>query len=60
MNLSVLLEQYQQNTRLFQLADRLNFADTQKMFLKNLQGSSAEFVVGAVFTHPNCQQLNCK
>lgn len=58
MNLNVLLEQYQNSPHLFQLADRLSFAQTQQLFLKNLQGSSSEFVVSAVFMHPNCQQLN--
>ena len=58
MNLSVLLEQYQQSPRLFQLADKLSFAQPQRIFLKNLQGSCAEFVVSALFTHPNCKQLN--
>src|SRR6478609_8621741 len=58
MNLNVLLEQYQNSPHLFQLADRLSFAQTQKLFLKNLQGSSSEFVVSSVFMHPNCQQLN--
>ncbi len=58
MNLKVLLEQYQDSPRLFQLADRLSFADTQRIFLKNLQGSSTEFVVSALFMHPDCRQLN--
>lgn len=58
MNLNVLLEQYQNNPRLFQLADKLSFAQPQQIFLKNLQGSSTEFVVSAVFSHPSCQQLN--
>jgi len=58
MNLQVLLDKYQQNSRLFQLAERLLFADKQKIFLKNLQGSSAEFVVTAVFTHPKTETLN--
>jgi transcription-repair coupling factor (superfamily II helicase) len=58
MNLNVLLEQYQNSPHLFQLADRLSFAQTQKLFLKNLQGSSSEFVVSAVFMHPSCHQLN--
>ena len=58
MNLNVLLEQYQNSPHLFQLADRLSFAQTQQLYLKNLQGSSSEFVVSAVFMHPNCQQLN--
>ena len=58
MNLSALMEQYQNSPRLFQLADRLTYADTQKIFLKNLLGSSAEFVVSSVFMHKHCQQLN--
>ncbi len=58
MNLNVLLAQYQHSPHLFQLADRLSFAQPQHLFLKNLQGSSSEFVVSSIFTHPNCQQLN--
>lgn len=58
MNLNVLLEQYQHSPHLFQVADRLSFAQPQHLFLKNLQGSSSEFVVSSIFTHPNCQQLN--
>lgn len=58
MNLQVLLDKYQQNPRLLQLADRLLFADPQKIFLKNLQGSSAEFLVTAVFTHESTAGLN--
>ena len=37
MNLSVLLEQYQNSPRLFQLANRLSYADIQRIYLKNLQ-----------------------
>ncbi len=58
MNLNVLLEQYQSNPRLLQLADRILFADPQKIFLKNLQGSSSEFVVGSIFLHEKTQGLN--
>lgn len=58
MNLGALLEKYQQSPRLFQLTDRLLFADPQKIFLKNLQGSSAEFVVSSVFMHSNARELN--
>ena len=58
MNLNVLLEQYQNNPRLFQLADKLCFAQPQRIFLKNLQGSSAEFVVTAVFNHTATSSLN--
>lgn len=58
MNLNVLLEQYQNNPRLFQLTDKLSFAQPQRIFLKNLQGSSTEFVVSAVFSHPSSSSLN--
>ena len=49
MNLGELINSYKQHPRLFYLADRLSFDDTQKIFLKNLQGSSAEFVLAALF-----------
>ena len=60
MNLGELLKKYKQHPRLFYLADRLSFAspssilpegeeEKQKIFLKNLQGSSAEFVLAALF-----------
>lgn len=58
MNLNVLLDRYQQSPHLFQLADKLSFAQPQRLFLKNLLGSSSEFVVSSVFMHPSCQQLN--
>jgi hypothetical protein len=34
------------------------FCPNAKIILKNLQGSSSEFVVSSVFMHPNCQHLN--
>ena len=58
MSVQDLLEQYQNTPRLFQLADRLSFARPQKIHLKNLQGSSSQFVVAASFLHPSCSQLN--
>src|SRR5580765_103235 len=58
MSVQDLLLQYQNTPRLFQLADRLSFSQPQKIFLKNLQGSSSQFVVASVFTHPSCSQLN--
>ena len=53
-----LLMQFQNNPRLFQLADRLSFSQPQKIYLKNLKGSSSQFTVGATFLHPACSQLN--
>ncbi|MEO7924077.1 MAG: transcription-repair coupling factor [Chitinophagaceae bacterium] len=58
MSVKDLLEQYQNTPRLFQLADRLSFAQPQKLSLKNLQGSSSQFIVSAAFLHPSCAQLN--
>ncbi|MEP7373530.1 MAG: transcription-repair coupling factor [Chitinophagaceae bacterium] len=53
-----LLQLYQNDPRLFQLADKLSFAQPQKIYLKGLLGSSAEFVTASAFLHPSCQQLN--
>ena len=53
-----MLLQYQNTPRLFQLADRLSFSPPEKIYLKNLQGSSSQFVVASIFLHPSCSQLN--
>jgi transcription-repair coupling factor (superfamily II helicase) len=58
MSVQDLLQQYQNTPRLFQLADRLSFSQKQTLFLKNLQGSSSQFVIAAAFLHPSCSQLN--
>lgn len=57
-SLEALLGSYQQSPRLFQLTDRLSFASTQHIHLENLRGSSAPFVVAAVFKHASCSGLN--
>ncbi|MES1214364.1 MAG: transcription-repair coupling factor [Bacteroidota bacterium] len=58
MSVKDLLQQYQDTPRLFQLVDKLSFAQPQKVFLKNLQGSSSQFVVASAFLHPSCAELN--
>src|SRR5436190_21904885 len=58
MSVKDLLQQYQDTPRLFQLADRLSFSQPQKIYLKNLQGSSSQFVVAAAFLHPACTDQN--
>ncbi|MGR9707795.1 hypothetical protein ACUOG1_25420, partial [Escherichia coli] len=58
MNLEHLLEQYQQTPMLLQLVNRLSHADKQHIYLKNAQGSAAEFFVSAVFSHPESKGLN--
>lgn len=58
MNLQTLLERLKNSPRLFQLADQLSFASTQRIRLKNLQGSSSSFVIANIFLHPHCGRLN--
>jgi len=58
MNLQVLLDAYKNNPRLFQLADRLTFAQPQRIFCKNLHGSAPAFVISTIFQHDACSQLN--
>ncbi|MBK6936461.1 MAG: transcription-repair coupling factor [Chitinophagaceae bacterium] len=58
MSVKDLLLRYQNTPRLFQLADRLTYASSQKIVLENLRGSSSQFVVATAFTHPSLLQLN--
>lgn len=65
MNLRVLLDAYLQSPRVLQLADGLRIAhaeypegQTERIGLTNLHGSSAEFLVTAIFQHPSCSALN--
>ena len=58
MSVKELLERYQNTPRLFQLADRLSFAQPQKIYLENLRGSSSQFVIAAAFLHPSLAHLN--
>jgi transcription-repair coupling factor (superfamily II helicase) len=58
MSFRELLENYQNSPRLFQLVDRISFAQKQKIYLKNLRGSSSQFVAASVFTHSSCSQVN--
>ncbi len=58
MNLPHLMDQYLQSPLVEQLVKRVNYADPQQFYLKNLQGSSAEFIVSAVFQHEEGSNLN--
>jgi len=58
MSFRELLDMYQKSPRLFQLADRISFAQKQKIYLKNLRGSSSQFVAASIFTNPSSSQLN--
>lgn len=58
MNLQHLTDKFQNNPRLFQLADRLTFSQAQRIYLKGLHGSSIEFTVSAIFNHTVTEGLN--
>jgi transcription-repair coupling factor (superfamily II helicase) len=58
MSVKELLQKYQDSPRLFTLADRLSFAQPQKINLKNLRGSSTGFIAASIFLHPSCSHLN--
>ncbi len=58
MNLQQLLQTYQNNPHLSRLVDRLSITPSQATFLKNLQGSSAEFIVTSVFLNEAAGGLN--
>ncbi len=58
MNLQHLLNKFQNNPRLFSLADRLTFSQPQRIWLKNLQGSSSQFIVASIFNHTATAGLN--
>ncbi|HEY8733655.1 MAG TPA: transcription-repair coupling factor, partial [Puia sp.] len=53
-----LLGLYEHSSRLFQLADRLTLSQPQRIWLKNLQGSSPAFIISAIFGLPASSQLN--
>lgn len=56
--MNVLLNEYIKSPRLFVLADLLSFSSPQKVFLKNLNGSSPQFIVSSIFAHPSCSLIN--
>ena len=58
MNLNVLLEEYAKDPRIFQIADRLVLSTPQRLYLKNLHGSSAQFVFTGVFKLDMASQMN--
>ncbi len=58
MNLDVLLAQFNNAPHLNQLVSSLLLPEPQKIFLKNVQGSSAEFFVASVFAHAQTDTLN--
>jgi transcription-repair coupling factor (superfamily II helicase) len=58
MSCNALLEKYADSPLLFQIRDRLSFSQPQKLSLRNLQGSSSQFLAAATFLHPSLSHLN--
>ncbi len=58
MNFELLQKKFVDDPRLFQLADRLSFAQPQRIYLKNLFGSTSQFVAASVFNHASLEQFN--
>jgi transcription-repair coupling factor (superfamily II helicase) len=58
MNLEVLLKEYANDPRCFQIADRITLSKPQRLHLQGLHGSASQFIISAVFTHPSTSQLN--
>lgn len=58
MNLEVLLKEYANDPRCFQIADRITLSRPQLIHLSGLQGSAAQFIIATVFNHPATSQLN--
>lgn len=58
MNLGELHEKYKHSPHLLQLVDNLLLPNPQKIFLKNIQGSSPEFILSSIFFHQQTEKLN--
>jgi transcription-repair coupling factor (superfamily II helicase) len=58
MNSEVLLGSFLHSPRLFQLADRLLLSNPQRIWCRNLQGSSPAFLISAIFQQDSTSQLN--
>jgi transcription-repair coupling factor (superfamily II helicase) len=58
MNLDVLMNMYQNDSRIFTIVDRIVLSKPQHIHLSGLNGSSSQFVLSAVFNHSTASQLN--
>ena len=58
MNLDVLLNEYKNDPRCFQIADRITLSTPQQIQLSGLRGSAIEFILAAVFDQSSTSQLN--
>ena len=58
MNLTQLLEGFRNDPRIEKIAAGIVLPEPARLYLKNLQGSSPEFVFSAVFTHEQAATAN--
>src|SRR5665213_3168575 len=58
MNLEVLMNRYENDPRIFSIADSIVLTNPRHIHLSGLNGSSSQFVVAAVFKHKITSQLN--
>ena len=58
MNLEVLMKEYANDSRCFQITDRITSSQPQRIHLSGLHGSASQFIISAVFNHPATSQLN--
>ncbi|MEP7250731.1 MAG: transcription-repair coupling factor [Ginsengibacter sp.] len=58
MNLEMLMEMYDHDSRIFSIADRIVLSTPQHIHLSGLNGSSSQFIISAIFSHEIASQLN--
>ena len=58
MNLDVLLNIYEKDSRIFSIADKIVLSKPQHIHLSGLSGSASQFVVSSIFNHSLSVQLN--
>ena len=58
MNLDVLMNMYENDSRIFSIADKILLSKPQHLHLSGLSGSASQFIVSSVFNHPLTPQLN--
>jgi transcription-repair coupling factor (superfamily II helicase) len=58
VNADVLMSMYKNDSRIFQIADRITLSAPQKLHLTGLQGSASQFILAAVHAHAATAQTN--
>ena len=58
MNLDVLMNFYKNDSRCFQIANRITLSKPTHTHLGGLYGSASQFVIAAVYSHPATAQTN--